>query len=33
MVDAGDDGLDDARTSASQWLANNVLHTTAGLNE
>jgi hypothetical protein len=33
MVDAGDDGLDEARTSASQWLATNVLHTTAGLNE
>ena len=33
MVDAGDDGLDDARTSASQWLATNVLHTTSGLNE
>ena len=33
MVDAGDDGLNEARTSASQWLATNVLHTTAGLNE
>jgi hypothetical protein len=33
MVDAGDDGLDEARTSASQWLATNVLYTTAGLNE
>ena len=33
MVDAGDDGLNEARTSASQWLATNVLHTTASLNE